>query len=167
MPHLSKGYTSKLPSGSSKSNGRRPHLGNTTPLARNSTHGEHRNDHDSNSMKHQGDLSWMPSTSSWALAPEMVLRRSWELGDLAKGMVLIRMRLPLARSWSLLRPLWTFLLPPPQPFFCVRPEGWLLQPHFASPSCQDSRSPEAGCVRTARQGIFAHHQMELGRFQTM
>ena len=60
-----------------------PHLGNTTLPASSSIHGEHRNDPDSNSKKHQGDLSWMPSVTGALLAPEMVLRRSLELVLLA------------------------------------------------------------------------------------
>ena len=120
-----------ISSGSRESNGHRPHLGNATPLASSSIHGEHRNDLYSNSKKHQGDLSWMPSVTVALLAPGRVLRRSFGLVPLAREMALIRMRLPLARSWSLLQPLLVFLLPPPQPAFCVRPEGWA----FAATLC--------------------------------
>ena len=74
-----------IPNGSSKSNGRRPHLGNTTPLASSSIRSEHRNDPDSSSKKHQGDLSWMPSVSVALLAPGMVLRRSLGLVPLERS----------------------------------------------------------------------------------
>ena len=66
------------------------------------------------------------------------------------------------------RPPSTFLRLPPQPFFCVRPEGWPLQLHSAFPSWQCFRSPREGCVlTTARPGIFASHRKEPGRFRTM
>ena len=151
-----------ISSGSRESNGHRPHLGNATPLASSSIHGEHRNDLYSNSKKHQGDLSWMPSVTVALLAPGRVLRRSFGLVPLAREMALIRMRLPLARSWSLLQPLLVFLLPPPQPAFCVRPEGWLLQLRFASPSFQYFQAPREGCVHTIPPGIFASRQKGLG-----
>ena len=94
MPHLAqKLQRSLLPSGSSRSIGRRPHLGNTTPLARNSTQGEHRNDHDSNSNRRPGDRSLMPLTlQGWlplmqlssARAPRKVLLRYVGLVDPAR-----------------------------------------------------------------------------------
>ena len=146
MPHLAKGYTSYLPIGSNRSSGRRPHLGNTTLPASSSIHGEHRNDLDSNSKKHQGDLSWMPSVTGALLAPEMVLRRSLELVLLAWEMAQIRMRLPLARSW--MWPPLVFWKPPHQPFFCVRPEGRPLQLRSASVSCLCFQWPKANCVHT-------------------
>ena len=62
MPHLALCYKRKSSStcGSNRSNGRRPHHGNTTPHARNSIHGGHHSDHDSNSRRHPGDRSLQP-----------------------------------------------------------------------------------------------------------
>ena len=107
MPHLAhKLQRSLLPSGSSKSIGRRPHRGNTTLHARNSIHGGHHSDHDSNSRRFPGDRSLQPSMlrdllplmqrdlpplMQWSSpqAPTMLLLLPLGLVDLAQGLMKI------------------------------------------------------------------------------
>ena len=153
------------------------------PHARNSIHGGHHSDHDSNSRRHPGDRSLQPSMRRYSLllqwvvsqAPRMVLLLLWVLVALVSEMVLAlnRMRRPLARSLRRLLVQWQMC----RLRLCVFAQQWArpwgrpfdpqdlrpLQRHFISPCDQGCPEPMGGFPHTTFRGNQECHWQELGR----
>ena len=172
MPHLAYATKEITPTrGSTRSNGRRPHHGNTMRHARSSTHGGNHSDHDSISRRHPGDRSLLPALlrhwlpSMWLLviqAPRTVLLHFWVLADLALRR-LLRMRHQLALSWmwpwdhfdhlpQLCASFQHWARPWGRPFDHLGLRLWLL--HFASSCAPSCFEPMGGSLHRSLGGNF-------------